>query len=111
MSYLRALGFEVVVVYVDDMAALRAGYMIPDEMASCHTAILEDSGYFIEGHMPIAAIDLLEERPPIDGIALPGMPMGSPGMGGRLEGTLEVYAITDGVPHVYAILDSDPPGE
>ena len=111
MSYLQAQGFEVVVVYVDDMAALRAANMIPDEMSSCHTAVLEDSGYFVEGHMPIAAIDLLEEGPAIDGIALPGMPMGTPGMGGRLEGTLEVYAIKDGTAHLHAVLDSDPPEE
>lgn len=64
-------------------------------MRSCHTS--EVAGYFVEGHVPVAAIErLLAERPEIDGIALAGMPAGSPGMGGTLEGPLVVFAIADG---------------
>jgi hypothetical protein len=55
------------------------------------------SGYFVEGHVPLAAVDrLLTERPSIDGIGLPGMPVGSPGMGGVQEGPLEVVAVSRG---------------
>lgn len=54
---------------------------IPDDAASCHTALVD--GYAIEGHVPIQAMErLLVERPEIVGLALPGMPGDSPGMGG-----------------------------
>ena len=61
--------------------AFRATRGIPDEVASCHTA--EVDGYLVEGHVPVQAIQrLLAERPDAVGIALPGMPADSPGMGG-----------------------------
>ena len=79
-----------------DMAAFKAEVGVPMEYASCHTTIV--AGYFVEGHVPLAAIErLLAERPDIDGLALPGMPPGSPGMGGTQQGPFEVLAITDGV--------------
>jgi len=63
---------------------------IPQEMASCHTARVE--GYMIEGHVPVADIRrLLEERPDAVGVAVPGMPYGSPGMGP--ESDREAYAV------------------
>lgn len=62
----------------------------------CHTAVID--GYAIEGHVPVAAIeDLLATRPAIDGIALPAMPPGSPGMPGVKAGPFEILAVTDGV--------------
>ena len=67
----------------DDAArdAYRAEVGIPDDAASCHTALVEGSA--IEGHVPVGAIvRLLEERPDAIGLALPGMPADSPGMGG-----------------------------
>ena len=112
MSYLRELGFEVTTVIPDDMAAFKAEYLIPQAMWSCHTAILEDSGYVVEGHMPIVAIDqLLADSPDIDGIALPGMPPGTPGMGGQPQGSLEIFAIKDGQAYVRATLDATPTAE
>lgn len=64
-------------------------------MQSCHTTLVSE--YFVEGHVPVEAIwKLLEEQPPIDGIALPGMPSGSPGMGGDKEKPLVIYSILDG---------------
>jgi hypothetical protein len=64
-----------------DRASFRAANGIADEAASCHTA--EVDGYLIEGHVPAAAIErLLVERPDAIGLALPGMPPDSPGMGG-----------------------------
>ncbi|MBN9023021.1 MAG: DUF411 domain-containing protein [Rhizobiales bacterium] len=57
---------------------------IPQQMVSCHTAQVE--GYMIEGHVPVADIRrLIEERPPAVGLAVPGMPYGSPGMGPESE--------------------------
>lgn len=78
------------------MIAFKSEVGVPMAYSSCHTTIA--GGYFIEGHVPLEAIDrLLAERPDIDGIALPGMPPGSPGMGGIAVGQFEVLAITDGV--------------
>jgi hypothetical protein len=92
---MRDSGMDVVAVMHDDITSVKDGYGIPVDMRSCHTSDI--AGYFVEGHVPMAAIDqLLAERPEIDGIALPGMPSGAPGMGGELEGPLLVYAVKDG---------------
>lgn len=64
-----------------DRAAFRAEVGVPDSAASCHTAMV--AGYALEGHVPVGAIvRLLEDRPDAIGLALPGMPADSPGMGG-----------------------------
>lgn len=64
-----------------DRASFRGANGIGDDAASCHTAAVDD--YLIEGHVPAAAIEkLLIERPDAVGLALPGMPSDSPGMGG-----------------------------
>ena len=111
MNYLKGLGFQVATIYENDGAATHAQYGIPNDMASCHTVIIEDAGYFVEGHVPIAAIDkLLEEKPEIDGIALPGMPAGSPGMSGELEAPLKIYAVTNGKAEVFPPVDSNREG-
>ena len=62
---------------------------VPDDLAACHTA--EVSGYVIEGHVPAIALKrLLAEKPDATGLAVPGMPIGSPGMEG---GTAEKYEV------------------
>ena len=72
-------GFTVQTEDVSDLAAVKKRYAIPVELQSCHTAIVD--GYMIEGHVPAAEIQrLLTERPAIAGLAVPGMPVGSPGM-------------------------------
>jgi hypothetical protein len=64
-------------------------------MQSCHTTII--GKYFIEGHVPLEAINkLLKEQPSIDGIALPGMPIGTPGMPGKKEEPYVIYQLIDG---------------
>ncbi len=112
MSYLTAAGFDAVNVFEDDMATFKAQYLIPDYLSSCHTAIIEDSGYFVEGHIPLVVIDkILEEMPDIDGIALAGMPPMSPGMelmGGSPE-ALEIYALKDGTAHLLVRLNPGSP--
>jgi len=73
-------GYSVAVENVDDLTAVKTQYHIPPSLQSCHTAIVD--GYVLEGHVPIADIErLLTERPDIAGLAVPGMPIGSPGMG------------------------------
>jgi len=76
---LVSAGFRVDVVAHDDMAAVKRAAGVPDDLASCHTATVE--GYTVEGHVPPEDVHrLLRERPPIAGLAVPGMPIGSPGM-------------------------------
>ena len=71
---------EVASVDTDDMSALKAARGVPQDLWSCHT--MEVEGYIIEGHVPAEAIArLLRERPEgVTGLAVPGMPLGSPGM-------------------------------
>ncbi len=95
ISELEGQGFSVDVKIKDDLSSIKEKYNIPLEMQSCHTAVIE--GYFIEGHVPIEAVTkLLNEMPDIDGIALPGMPSGSPGMPGQKTESWTVYALKDG---------------
>lgn len=62
-----------------DMAPIKIQYQVPAELESCHTAIVD--GYVIEGHVPVSEINrLLSERPDAIGLAVAGMPIGSPGM-------------------------------
>jgi hypothetical protein len=64
---------------MDSLDSIKAQYQVPDSLQSCHTAIV--NGYVVEGHVPIAEINrLLAEKPPVLGIAVAGMPVGSPGM-------------------------------
>ena len=72
-------GFDAVVENVQDMSIIKIRYQVPPELQSCHTAIVD--GYVIEGHVPVTEINrLLAERPDIVGLAVPGMPVGAPGM-------------------------------
>jgi hypothetical protein len=79
VEHLRAAGFRASVNNVGSLPAVKTRLGVPDELASCHTA--EVAGYVIEGHVPASAITrLLTERPTASGLAVPGMPVGSPGM-------------------------------
>ena len=89
VEHLRGAGFAPAVVETDDVTAVKRRLGVPADLASCHTA--EVQGYAIEGHVPASAIRrLLAERPQATGLAVPGMPVGSPGMEG---GTPETYAV------------------
>jgi hypothetical protein len=69
-------------------------------MQSCHTSVL--GTYFVEGHVPMAALTrLMQDRPAIDGISLPGMPAGSPGMGGLKGAPFIIYALQGGYTSVF----------
>ena len=79
MAYLKENGLTVETEDVADLAAIKAQHQVPAELQSCHTAIVD--GYIVEGHVPVSEISrLLAERPDIVGIAVPGMPIGAPGM-------------------------------
>ena len=79
-QHLERSGFVVAAVHeVDDAAAIGAAAGVPADLAGCHTAKV--AGYVVEGHVPAAAVQrLLAERPAVQGLAVPGMPLGSPGM-------------------------------
>ncbi|MFZ5609602.1 MAG: DUF411 domain-containing protein [Pseudomonadota bacterium] len=79
VEHMRAAGFTVVVEDTDDLARVKSLFNVPDNLQSCHTA--EIGGYVVEGHVPADAIQrLLQERPDVKGLAVAGMPLGSPGM-------------------------------
>jgi hypothetical protein len=79
VEHLKAAGFAVNVTESASVNQLKAKLGVPSELASCHTAEIE--GYVIEGHVPATAIRrLLAEKPQGRGLAVPGMPVGSPGM-------------------------------
>ena len=89
IAHLRRAGFEVRVTEVADVGPTARRLGVPDDLRSCHSA--SAGGYAIEGHVPAADIArLLRERPAAAGIAVPGMPAGSPGMEG---GSPEPYRV------------------
>lgn len=102
-EHLRENGFNVVSVPRDDMNAIKREHGIPQGLQSCHTALV--NGYAVEGHVPADVIrKLLTERPRVKGVAVPGMPMGSPGMEGPTKDEYEVYTFdATGPKDVYAV--------
>ncbi len=109
IEILRDEGFDVTVELMtyDALQAYKVQNGIPESMVSCHTGRID--GYVIEGHVPAADIRrLLEERPDAVGLAVPGMPVGSPGMGP--EEQREAYAVhlilKDGTTRVFASYDA-----
>ncbi|WP_375260614.1 DUF411 domain-containing protein [Palleronia sp.] len=87
----REEGFEVEVTETRDYVGMKRAAGVPADLWSCHTAEIE--GYTVEGHVPFAALrKLLDERPQIDGLSVPGMPAGSPGMGDDPEAKFDVIA-------------------
>jgi hypothetical protein len=79
VGHLRASGYPVNVENVPDVTPMKRRYGVPERLEACHTALVE--GYVVEGHVPADLIDrLLRERPRAVGLAVPGMPAGSPGM-------------------------------
>jgi hypothetical protein len=94
-GYLESEGYTVDLRRTDGVDAIRAGAGVPEEATSCHTTMVGDR--VAEGHVPVQAIEkLLRDRPAVDGIALPGMPPGSPGMGGARAGPFEVVSFRAG---------------
>lgn len=82
-GHLERAGFATTVTEVEDLVPVRSAAGVPASLAGCHTAKV--AGYVIEGHVPAAAVQrLLAERPAVMGLAVPGMPAGSPGM--EMEG-------------------------
>ncbi len=91
-QYLERENVKLTVVDMDDISPIKEQHGIPRNLESCHTTMIE--GYVVEGHIPLAVIEkLLAEKPDIRGIALPGMPSGSPGMPGPKTEDWTIYAL------------------
>ncbi len=88
-AYMEENGFSVTQKETSQLAAIKDQYGVPSSLGACHTAIID--GYVVEGHVPVEVVnDLLDEQPDKIGIALPGMPAGSPGMPGIKGASFEV---------------------
>ena len=95
ISYLDGKNVDLKINVVSDVEPIKDKYNIPVEMRSCHTTTV--GKYFIEGHVPIEAVNkMLQEKPDIDGIALPGMPAGAAGMPGAKKEKFKIYSIKNG---------------
>ncbi len=102
VEHLRTSGFPVTTHDVTGLDSIKTELGVPGALHSCHTALV--SGYVIEGHVPAADINrLLREKPKIAGLAVPGMPAGSPGMEGGHKDAYEVMAFdASGTAKVFA---------
>lgn len=101
-DHVRTYGFTVVTHHLNDLSAVKRQLGVPAGRISCHTAVVR--GYTVEGHVPgDLIVKMLAERPRFRGLAVPGMPMGSPGMEGPYKEPYDVLAFDDdGNVHVYA---------
>ena len=99
--YLEQNGFSITVEESADLSPIKRQAGVPHELEGCHTLMVE--GYAVEGHVPVEILlRLLTEKPDIRGISLPGMPAGSPGMGGEKAAPFAIYEIGEGEPKIYA---------
>ena len=95
-SYMEREGFRVETRDVTDLAAVKDSLGVPSDLSSCHTGTVE--GYVVEGHVPAESVRrMLGERPDARGLAVPGMPIGSPGMEqGDLRQPYDVLVVGEG---------------
>ena len=99
IKHMEENGFAVKAFDVDDIDKVKRERGVPASAASCHTGVV--NGYVVEGHVPAdAVLKMLKEKPDVRGIAVPGMPVGSPGM--EVEG---------GFKQPYAIVSIDKAGK
>ena len=105
VEHLQAAGFDVDARDVSDLMSIKGDAGVPADLSSCHTALID--GYVVEGHVPAYVIrKLLEERPEVLGITVPGMPVGSPGMEGPNAKPYEVLSFDrEGNRAVFAEVD------
>lgn len=98
---LEQSGISVTITPTATLASIKREHGVPSALEGCHTLLID--GYVVEGHVPVTQVKrLLSERPAIKGISLPGMPAGSPGMGGEKTEPFDIFEIGDGAPKVFA---------
>jgi hypothetical protein len=93
VEHMEKSGYKVTAHDVPDVGVYKKRYGVPDNLGSCHTAIVT-SGYIVEGHVPADVIDKLVAQAPKDiiGLAVPGMPQGSPGMESSTKDKYDIVA-------------------
>ena len=102
-THLRSNGLAVKVITTNDLTLMSEKHGIPEALQPCHISLI--AGYVVGGHVPFEVVKrLLTEKPQIAGINLPGMPTGTPGMGGPKTEPLTIYEIGKGTPKVYAVV-------
>jgi hypothetical protein len=90
VEHMKAAGFQVREVDMEDITEVKQASGVPMSLRTCHTALID--GYVVEGHVPADLVKkLLAEKPKVAGIAVPGMPMGSPGM--EMDGMKDPYEV------------------
>ena len=95
VKHMETAGHEVQSINIENLSAIKKMAGVPENMQSCHTAFVD--GYVIEGHVPADDVErLLTERPKARGLAVPGMPMGSPGMEGPTKEAYDVILFGTG---------------
>lgn len=93
--WLEDHGVEVSAEVVDDVSGMKHEFDIPSDLRSCHT--VDYGEYIVEGHMPLdALLEIGDVEPDVDGIGLPGMPAGTPGMGGVKTEEYTIYQFENG---------------
>jgi hypothetical protein len=91
VKHLRDNGFKVETMDMPDLSLIKQKYGVKPALQACHTAVV--NGYVVEGHVPADVIlKLLKERPAVAGVAVPGMPMGSPGMEGPSKQAYDIVS-------------------
>lgn len=100
--YLEKNGFDVELVDTLDAASIHRKYNVPDALEGCHTAVIRD--YVFEGLIPAEYIKrVVDEHRPINGLSVPGMPVGAPGMPGTKKAPIKVYYLGPGAsPQIFA---------
>jgi len=94
ITYLRRAGVTVEEKLIDDTDEITRKFGVPENLVSCHTTVIDN--YVVEGHIPTEGIQkLLADKPSVKGIALPGMPSGSPGMPGAKYGKFDIFSFSD----------------
>ncbi|MCQ9618360.1 CopG family transcriptional regulator [Paenalcaligenes niemegkensis] len=86
-EHMRESGFEVKTVKTNQIWAVKERLGVPAELGSCHTAVLDETGQIVEGHVPASVVTKLLNSSNTKGVAAPGMPLNAPGMG-ELDGNL-----------------------
>lgn len=95
VDHMREAGFTVNAIDTNDVDSIKRQHGVTRDLGSCHTALV--GGYVLEGHVPASDVKrLLAERPKVTGLAVPGMPMGSPGMEGMYRDKYDVVAFDAG---------------
>ncbi len=102
VKQLKQAGIDLQIMDLESLEIIKRLFQVPEQLQSCHSAIID--GYVIEGHVPITEIKrLLNEKPKAIGIAVPGMPIGSPGMEqGNAKEAYDVIIFQNGAQSVYA---------